>query len=286
MQVIFSKNKNDYMLEPHLARKVMTVMEKEERMSLLDVVKKVDKDQIEVWGLFCACMAWGGLNGKIKSLSKFIETINFDFLSFINKPKIQPLRLIYPNKPQRLLYFCRVLDDLLKDYGSIKNLVKKEKDVKSAIFRLAFEIGNRFKKISKEMLPSLPILSSPKLPESLEEKRRQSALKRYCMFFRWMVRDKPPDLGLWKFFDKKDLFHPLDTHVARILYRWKVLPDMKTNWLNVERVTEYFRRVFPSDPLKFDYHLVTFGQKICTKNNPRCEECLIFKNGFNCRVKV
>jgi len=152
------------------------------------------------------------------------------------------------------------------EYGSIGKLAKQESNVKSAIFRLAFEIGSRYRRISRSKFPSLPFLKSPEPPRSLKEKRKISALKRYCMYFRWMIRDEPPDFGLWKFFDKSDLFYPLDTHVTRILYRWNVLPDTQANWLNVEIATEYFKQVLWEDPLRFDYHLVTFGQKICTKN--------------------
>lgn len=108
-------------------------------------------------------------------------------------------------------------------------------------------------------------------------------MKRYCMYFRWMVRDSEPDYGIWNFFDKRDLYHPLDLHVARILKRWRVLSDDSNDWYNVQQVTEYFKKVEPNDPLKYDYHLVTFGQKFCGKNSPMCWKCPV-KPKFACNL--
>ena len=246
-----------------------------ERKSILDAVKLGNNSEreLEAWGLFCACMSWGNLNVKRKSLISFYQKINRNFLDFLRKPSIEPLKLIYPNGANQLLDLCLAINDVIDEHGSIESLVRKE-NVLKAIFKLAYTLRKKLEKRTVKKKFNLP-KATRNPPNKIEEKSKTNALKRYCMYFRWMVRDEEPDFGIWKFFNKKDLFHPVDTHVARIMKRWGVIDDEKANWLNVERITNYFKEIEPGDPLKFDYYLVTFGQNYCRKKDPLCSRCPI-----------
>lgn len=272
-------------LEPSIAREQLSRIEKVERVTILDSVRLAVDNEIEPWALFCACTTRTKVEIIGPKLTKFHGSLTNGFIQFLKELDQEKLRMILPNKPQRLVCLCLAIKDILEEYGMIRNLIMNEQNVLSATFKLGNTIwknhnhyctrGRGFK--------GLPIVSSTP-PQTLKEKKRHSALKRYCMFFRWMVRNESPDIGLWDFFDKRDLYHPLDTHVARVMNRWNVLPNQKKSWYNVELVTDYFRKVVPSDPTRFDYHLVTFGQNICTKKNPKCEECLVFNSGFKCNL--
>lgn len=280
-------NLNINMLDPTIAKAVLSTFRVEDRLSILDAVSmgSWSQQELEVWGLFCAYLSWGNLEIKRERLLNFYENISRSFLDFIQNPSIQPLTIIYPNAGVKQLFgICLAIRDIFEEFSSIGKFAQSQQNVFCCIFGLANILRKNLEQhypCEKFNLPKVPL----KPPMTVVEKEKVNALKRYCMYLRWMVRDEKPDFGIWKFFDKKDLFHPLDTHVTRILRRWEVLNDEKANWLNVEKVTEYFKKVEPKDPLKYDYHIVTFGRKFCRKNKPLCEKCPIQKDyKFKCSV--
>lgn len=103
-----------------------------------------------------------------------------------------------------------------------------------------------------------------------------SAYKRYCMFLRWMVRGESPDLGLYKEIEPSELLFPLDTHINRlgeILHASsRKTPDLK----KAKEITDFFRRIFPEDPLRMDFSLSRLGiLKKCRMRYEKelCETC-------------
>lgn len=275
------------MLDPKIAKSVLSDFRVEDRPTILDAVDlgNSSKIELETWGLFCACLMWGGLKAKRKLLIPFYKGLPNSFTEFVKASSQEMLRGIYKtdNGSLQLQGLCLAIRDLLKKCESIGNFVSQSESVDHAIFRLASMLREKLDRHPPKRKFNLPKVGSVP-PVTIKEKRRTRALKRYCMYFRWMVRNSEPDFGAWDFFDSKDLWHPIDTHVAKILKRWGVLSDNSPNWLNVEKVTEYFRIIEPNDPLKFDYHLVTFGQKLCKKNYPLCWKCPI-KSQFSCNLQ-
>lgn len=97
-------------------------------------------------------------------------------------------------------------------------------------------------------------------------KGKSSANKRLHMFLRWMVRtDSPVDLGLWTWFDQKDLIIPLDTHVLQQSVELGLISSGKTGLLppaNIKtalKITEALKQVWPTDPCKGDFALFGLG---------------------------
>lgn len=275
-------------LGSEIVKHVLGRFKRENRLSILDAVDlgNKSKEELETWGLFCACLAWGSLKAKRNILISFYNNLNTSFTEFIKSPSQKLLRIIYKSDDGslKLLSLCLAIRDLLEEHGSVSDFVRNSETVDHAIFNLASTLRRGVVKhtpyeVKKFNLPK----SSLSPPITFVHKRRTSALKRYYMYFRWMIRDSEPDYGIWNFFDKRDLYHPLDLHVARILKRWRVLSDDSNDWYNVQQVTEYFKKVEPRDPLKYDYHLVTFGQKFCEKNSPMCWKCPV-KPKFACNL--
>jgi len=273
------------MLDPEIAKRVLSDFRVEDRPSILDAVNlgKNSKAELEAWGLFCACLAWGGLVAKRNLLIPFYENLPNPFTEFIMEPSQEMLKSVYKSErgSLQLLGLCLAIRDLLEEHGSIGKFVNESETIDHAIFRLAHVLREKLDQHPPARRFNLPKVD-PTPPVTDKEKRGTRALKRYCMYFRWMVRVSEPDFGIWDFFDERNLWHPIDRHVAKILTRWGVLSDNAPNWFNVEKVTEYFRRVEPDDPLKFDYHLVTFGQKVC-KKAPLCPKCPI-RPRFKCNL--
>jgi len=261
------------MLDPEIAKNILSKFKPEDRPSLLDAANLGNKSRVEleIWGLFCSCFAWGRVSRKRNILIPFYKNLPGTFTEFVIDPSQDLLKNLYKkeNRWLKLLGLCLAIRDMLEEHGSISEFVKESEGLVHAIFKLAYTLReklDRYPPYPKKMKFNLPRVDLTP-PQTEKEKKKISALKRFCMYFRWMVRDSELDFGLWNFFDKSDLCHPVDTHVAKIMKRWGVLPNNSVNWLNVEKVTEYFKTVEPNDPTKFDYHLVTFGQNFCEKTD-------------------
>lgn len=90
--------------------------------------------------------------------------------------------------------------------------------------------------------------------------RYESPSKRLCMFLRWMVRnDGIVDLGLWTDFSPADLTIPLDTHVIAQAKALGILPHGGNTMATAVKLTNYFRGIFPNDPLLGDFALFGHG---------------------------
>ncbi len=86
-----------------------------------------------------------------------------------------------------------------------------------------------------------------------------SACKRLTLFVRWMVRDRYPDLGLWRRVPTGELKIPLDQHVHWIAYHLGLTHRRTRSWAAVEEVSEALRRIDPLDPVKYDFVLCHTG---------------------------
>jgi len=89
--------------------------------------------------------------------------------------------------------------------------------------------------------------------------RAGSPCKRLTLFVRWMVRDRYPDLGLWRRVPTGELRIPLDQHVHWIAYHLGLTGRRTRSWDAVEEVTEALRRIDPLDPIKYDFVLCHTG---------------------------
>jgi uncharacterized protein (TIGR02757 family) len=88
----------------------------------------------------------------------------------------------------------------------------------------------------------------------------KSACKRLAMFLRWMVRQESVvDFGIWKEVDACNLIIPLDVHVYEEALELKITsrrtPDMQT----AIEITDYFKKLYPTDPAKGDFALFGYG---------------------------
>ena len=87
----------------------------------------------------------------------------------------------------------------------------------------------------------------------------RSPCKRLTLFVRWMVRDRYPDLGVWRRVPTGELRVPLDQHVHWIAYHLGLTGLRARSWTAVEEVSEALRRIDPLDPVRYDFVLCHTG---------------------------
>lgn len=85
------------------------------------------------------------------------------------------------------------------------------------------------------------------------------AMKRMCMFLRWMVRKPPVDLGVWDFMPTSELLIPLDVHVARISREMGLLKRSSNDFKAVLELNGNLKKISPEDPVKFDFAIFGLG---------------------------
>jgi uncharacterized protein (TIGR02757 family) len=232
----------------------------------------VDK---EFWALFCALidfqmpvksvlnpMLFGLLTSMEETSIKFIHLIEdtnlamtilktFSWKTNRGAKKGFTHRFV---KIENLIVLLQIFKEIIHDYVSLRNLV--EEAYKDCLYMDEPMEGvlAKFLKILVDYGGRPPLIPT----------KMASTLKRFNLFFRWMVRPYP-DLGLWSFIDKKELLVSLDGGLCRVLNRAFSLP-IKINWHGVLKATKFFRSLNPDDPVKYDYILSRLAiMDYCTK---------------------
>jgi len=245
------------------------------KSSVLGVVREYAYRSIldlECWVLFCAVVDFQvpvvnrllpmlrGLLGDVEGRGlKFIDLIFDDSLArdvFANFRWCGGVgfshRLL---KVDYVLSLFKGLRDFIGDYKSIGSYVKQLYG--DALRRgLSEPLEPCIKGLARALRGYVSkYLEDPeKLGLLIPDPDKGSALKRLCLFFRWMARPYP-DLGVWDFVDKRHLFVSLDEGVIRVLERAFGVKVGKASWDSVRNVSFFLRRVNADDPAKYDYVL-------------------------------
>lgn len=95
----------------------------------------------------------------------------------------------------------------------------------------------------------------------IERVEKASAMKRWMMYLRWMVRCNELDMGLWDEVNPSDLIMPLDTHTFNVSRRLGLLKRSVCDMRSAIELTERLKQFDPHDPLKYDFALYRIGQE-------------------------
>ena len=94
--------------------------------------------------------------------------------------------------------------------------------------------------------------------------RNGGAMKRMCMYLRWLVRKSCVDVGIWNFMRPSELYIPLDVHVGRISRQMGLLTRKANDFKAVIELTNNLKKFCPEDPAKYDFAI--FGYGVNNKN--------------------
>jgi len=93
----------------------------------------------------------------------------------------------------------------------------------------------------------------------LPDPAKGSACKRFHLFLRWMVRKDNVDPGVWKTIPASRLIVPLDVHMHRVCRELGATARKQADLAAALEATEFFRRISPEDPVKYDFCLTRAG---------------------------
>ncbi len=216
----------------------------------------------EVVALISALFAFG----NVKMIFKTLENI----LLFLGSTPHQKLLKMtqkqlssYPFvthrwiKPADTRAFMMLLKHILSKHGSLEGSFMQfyqplDTTVEQSIAQWMKYLQEACEKLQKTELTRGQkfLLSSPS---------KGSTSTRIVMFFRWVVRRAPPDLGMWKGVSPSQLLMPLDTHLFRFSQYLGFTKQKQASWKAVVESTQHFRKISPQDPVQYDFSLARLG---------------------------
>lgn len=208
------------------------------------------KKDIEIAGFVASLLAYGSRKQFIKKLDEFFEISQNEPLNFIQNFEagmIEDFNYRF-GKPNDFISIFECLKELYSSADGLEDLFaygyKQDKMFKTVVdyfyARANKDVGQGF----YHMIPN---------PDN------GGAMKRMCMFLRWMVRKSAVDVGIWKFMKPSELYIPLDVHVGRVSRQMGLLTRKANDFKAVIELTENLKKFCPDDPVKYDFAMFGFG---------------------------
>lgn len=170
--------------------------------------------------------------------------------------------------PEDLANIYMMLGRALREAGGLEPLfaagmAEGAEDIRPGAASLIRELSTRLDPEARQRRGTRTFLSDPE---------GQSASKRLHMYFRWMVRRRDVDLGLWCSARPSQLLMPLDTHIARIAGYLGLTTRKTAGLAMVLDITKALRKVDAEDPIRFDFALCRLGilDDCPTRQDPAC----------------
>jgi len=209
----------------------------------------------EIVGFVTACLSYGRVEQILRSVSVVLGRMGDS-----------PRRFVLDSRPGRLV---ETFGDFRHRFSNGEHLASLLAAIGRAVrkyggLREAFQLGLETR--DRTVLPGLNRFAALLAGEAprpcghlLADPGKGSCCKRYHLFLRWMVRRDAIDPGGWEGVGPERLIVPLDTHMHRIASALgatrRKTPDLRA----ALEITEAFRRIEPSDPVRYDFALTRLG---------------------------
>lgn len=214
-----------------------------------------DKRDIEIAALLASTIAWGNRTMICRNANKMFGLMDWQPYKYIIEKGFEELP---PNDNihrtffnRNLTHYLRGLHKIYVEHGSLEDFAYQQR-----IFDSQFPSWELATAINRELYFANGCTDSRCLPLNLDN----SALKRFNMALRWLVRDDGiVDLGIWKVISPSQLFIPLDVHVANVSRQLGLLQRASNDRKAVEELTGVLRTIDAHDPVRFDFALFSIG---------------------------
>jgi uncharacterized protein (TIGR02757 family) len=221
------------------------------------------RENRELGGLLCACLAYGRVEQIRASIAKILMITGGDIFRFASENSLAEKTALFSNFKHRfnvgediaLLFECGA--KAMERFGSLEGAFCDGFDgsqptiregLNTFVARLRTLAGESGVKLSRSFVFMLPAPASG------------SACKRLVMYLRWMVRANDGiDLGLWHRVSPSKLVMPVDTHVAALSRSAGLTKRKSADWVMAEEITAVMRTLCPKDPAKYDFALCRTG---------------------------
>ncbi len=214
-----------------------------------------DKRDIEIAALLSSTIAWGNRKMICNNARKMFGLMDWQPYKYVIDQGYEDLpegniHRTFFNR--NLRHYLRGLNAIYAKYGSLEDFAAAVNAQESAA--PSWVIADNINRMLADANDGCSDCRC--LPLGLDK----SALKRFNMALRWLVRnDGIVDLGVWNVITPAQLYIPLDVHVGNISRQLGLLQRHSNDRLAVEQLTATLRQFDAADPIRYDFALFGIG---------------------------
>ena len=229
------------------------------------IYKGNSREDKEIFGFISSAFAFGNRKAFINTLNKIFCCCDNDLCNYVKNGDFKNLKGSYYRiyKDFDIIGLFKILHYIYTNEGGLEKLFE-------AHFRE--DRGDKYDHYLSEVVDIMykyaPKDVSSGFYHMIPNPKKGSAMKKMNMFLRWMVRKSTVDIGIWKFMKPKDLYIPLDVHVARQSRGMGLLTRKSNDYIAAKELTKRLREFCPDDPVKYDFAMFAFGVEL---NNNKTE---------------
>ncbi len=210
-----------------------------------------DKKDIEIAGFISSLLAYGSRKQFIKKLDDLFTNIAqnepYNFITDYKHGSIGNFNYRF-GKPNDFDCIFMILKELYNNSSDLEEL---------------FAYGYKQKKMFECVVDYFYARADKNVGQGfyhmIPNPHNGGAMKRMCMYLRWMVRKSCVDKGIWEFMQPSELYIPLDVHVGRISREAGLLKRNANDFKSVIELTEKLKEFDSNDPIKYDFALFGYG---------------------------
>lgn len=221
-----------------------------------------DQRDIEISAFLTSVISWGRRQMILNNAERLHGMLDHRPYRFVMEGDIDSITDDNIHRTffgRHLRYALRGLREIYARHDSLEAFAA-DKDVQhhpSPAWRLAEEINAVFCQANNNCGESLSGAS-----RCLPADSDKSALKRFNMALRWLVRnDGIVDIGCWSLLKPADLYIPLDVHSGNTARALGLLNRKANDRRAVEELTSALRQMRPDDPVAYDFALFGAGEE-------------------------
>lgn len=217
------------------------------------VHKYIKKEDIEISAFLASLFAYGSRKVFIPKLNYLFTKMGKSPLEYVKKGDFSSLKGFNYRfgKENDILGILKVLNKLYNSGETLETLFKYGYETIGTVAGMFEIVTDYFYSDVKDVGEGFYFM--------VANPRNGGAMKRMCMFLRWMVRKSDVDLGIWDFIPTSELFIPLDTHVAKISREMGLLTRKSNDFKAVIELTNNLKKYDSNDPVKYDFAIYGKG---------------------------
>lgn len=210
-----------------------------------------NRKDIEIAGFISSLLAYGSREQFIKKLNilfgDIVQNEPLNFIENFDSGIIGDFNYRF-GKPKDFVAIFEIMKEL---YSSGSNLEE--------LFNYGYKQGKIFESVVDYFYSRVKSEVGQGFYHMIPNPRNGGAMKRMCMYLRWMVRNSSVDMGVWKSIKTSELFIPLDVHVGRISRQMGLLKRNANDFKSVLELTNKLKEFDALDPIKYDFALFGYG---------------------------
>lgn len=221
------------------------------------------KEDMELAGFISSLFAYGNRKLFIKKLDDIFAKSDFDIANYVKNGDFKNLKGVE--------YRFSKDYDIIPVFDILHNLYTESNGLEE-LFAYSFcprgeDYDHFLQKVVDYFYARAPKDAGHGFYHMIPNPQKGGAMKRMNMFLRWMIRKSSVDVGIWNFMQPKDLYIPLDVHVARLSRTMGLLDRKSNDYKAVIELMSNLKAFCTSDPVKYDFAMFAFGVELNNKKS-------------------